>query len=276
MKDHLAIIRSLAFEVGFDACGVSKADFLFDDEYFLKQWLCNDYNGEMEYMERNLQKRLDPKLLLPNAKSVISVLLNYYPGNPEISTKPPKISRYALGEDYHKVLKNKLLQLLDKIRKEFGTVNGKAFVDSAPILEKSWAARSGLGWIGKNSLLVHPKLGSFVFIGELVVDLEIEMVDQKVPDFCGTCTRCIEACPTGAIVSPRVIDARKCIAYLTLAKKTPLTDSETESLNGWRFGCDTCQEVCPWNQKLKLASIREFQQKKDRAKLTTEELKAIF
>lgn len=243
------LINSFALSVGFDACGVSRADNLYEQEEPLSRWLNNGYHGEMGYMERNLEKRLDPRILVPNAKSVISVLLNYYPGNPQISTITPKISRYALSNDYHAVVKNMLLNLLELIRKEYGKVEGRAFVDSAPVLERAWAVKAGLGWIGNNGMLIHPKLGSFVFIGELIIDLEINPSTLQVSNRCGTCTRCMDACPTGAIVAPMVVDARKCISYLTIEKKTPLTVEEKGSLNGWCFGCDICQEVCPWNGK---------------------------
>lgn len=268
-------IRSLALQVGFEDCGVSRAEYLFEQEKPLCLWLNNGYQGEMGYMERNLDKRLDPRLLVPNAKSVISVLLNYYPGNPDISTISPKISRYALSKDYHVVLKDKLLLLLDLIRKEFGKVEGRAFVDSAPVLEKTWAARAGLGWIGKNSLLINPTLGSYVFIGELIVDLEVEPTAIHTPNRCGSCTRCLDACPTGAIVSPRVIDSRKCISYLTIEKKTPLTEDELNSLNGWCVGCDICQEVCPWNSKVSVSSTKELKPKMEILNLSNEDLTAL-
>lgn len=268
-------ITSLALEVGFDACGICKADYLQDQVMHLHHWLDSDYQGEMGYMERNIEKRLDPRVLVPNAKSIISLLLSYYPGNPEISITPPKISRYALSLDYHVVVKDKLYQLLGLIRKEFGNVEGRAFVDSAPVLEKSWAVRAGLGWIGKNSLLINPKLGSYVFIGELIIDLEIEPTFKQIPNRCGTCTRCIDACPSGAIVSPRVIDSRKCISYLTIEKKTPLTYEETQMLNGWCFGCDICQEVCPWNGKAINTKCVEIKPKQEILNITSIDLKSL-
>jgi len=268
-------ITSLALQVGFDACGISKANHLQDQVEHLNHWLNNGYQGEMTYMERNIDKRLDPRILVPNAKSVITVLFNYYPGNPEITINPPKISRYALSRDYHFVLKDKLYQLLGLIRKEFGEVEGRVFVDSAPVLEKSWAVRAGLGWIGKNSLLISPMIGSYIFIGELIIDLEIETNTAQTPNRCGTCTRCMDACPTGAIVSPSVIDARKCISYLTIEKKSPLTDKENESLNGWCFGCDICQEVCPWNGKAISTKCEEIKPKQEILDLAHIELKSI-
>lgn len=268
-------ITSLALQCGFDACGISKVDYLRDQEDHLQHWLKSNYQGEMGYMERNSNMRLDPRALVPNAKSVISVLLNYYPGNPNVSTNPPKISRYALSHDYHFVVKDKLYQLLGLIRKEFGKVEGRAFVDSAPVLEKTWAFRAGLGWIGKNSLFIHPKLGSYVFIGELIVDLQIETNTPQAPNRCGTCTRCIDACPTGAIVSPSVIDSRKCISYLTIEKKTVLNQEEKNSLNGWCFGCDICQEVCPWNSKASKTECKELEPKQEILNLTPSDISSI-
>lgn len=206
-------------------------------------------HGEMGYMERNFEKRIDPTILVEGAKSVISVLAYYNPGNPNVSVIPPKISRYALGTDYHVVVKDMLFKLLELIRTKFGNVSGRAFVDSAPVLERAWAEKAGLGWIGKNGLLINQKLGSYVFIGELIVDLEIEPSNELAPNRCRTCTKCIDACPTEAIVAPKVVDARKCISYLTIEKKSNLTEEEKSILNGWCFGCDICQEVCPWNSK---------------------------
>lgn len=268
-------IESLALLVGFDACGVSKADHLMDQEEHVNHWINNGYCGEMDYMERNIDKRLNPKKLVPNAKSVISVLLNYYSGNPDVSTKLPRISRYALSRDYHVVLKDKLHQLLELIRKEYGHIEGRAFVDSAPVLEKAWAVRAGLGWIGKNSLLINPKFGSYIFIGELIIDLEIEPTASNITKRCGSCSRCMDVCPTKAIVSPMVIDSSKCISYLTIEKKSPLTDDEKKTLNGWCFGCDICQEVCPWNSKVSYTKCKEIKPKQEILDLTTIELKSL-
>lgn len=269
------LIKSLALQVGFDDCGISKADHLFDQEEHVNRWLSNGYNGDMSFFERNQDKRFDPRVLVPNAKSVISVILSYYPGNPEVSVKPPKISRYAICNDYHKVLKDKLHILLDLIKKEFGKVEGRAFVDTAPIQEKAWASRAGLGWIGKNSLLVNPKFGTFVFIGELIVDLDLEPTSVLVEDRCGNCTHCIDACPNQAIVSPRVIDTRKCIAYLTIEKETPLTENEKKSLNGWCYGCDICQEVCPWNSKIGVSVCKSIKPNQEVLEITPEHKKTI-
>ncbi len=261
--------------MGFDACGVSQACALANSEPKLKEWLKDGMHGEMGYMERNVDKRIDPTLLVPGGKSVVSVLLNYFPGNPEISVNSPRISRYALGTDYHTVMKEMLWAMLELMRKDFGAINGRAFVDSAPVLERAWAVKAGLGWIGKNSMLIHPKLGTFTFIGELIVSLEIEPSTTQMPNRCGTCTRCIDACPTGAIVTPGVVNARKCISYLTIEKKSPLTDYEKQSLNGWCLGCDICQEVCPWNGKIKLASLNKIEPKKEITNLKGSQLQNL-
>jgi epoxyqueuosine reductase len=261
--------------LGFDACGVSSAKRLIEDSAWFEEWIAKGLQGEMDYMARNKDKRIDPSILVPGAMSVISVLLNYYPGNPEVSITPPKISRYALSTDYHIVVKGMLHKLLDIIRKEFGAVSGRAFVDTAPVLERAWTVRAGLGWIGKNGMLINQTLGSYVFIGELIVDLEIEAKSSEATNRCGTCTRCIDACPTGAIVKPFVVDARKCISYLTIEKKTPLTETEKKSLSGWCFGCDICQEVCPWNTKLEKTSTDQISPKIDILKLTKSKIQCL-
>lgn len=257
----LDIIHTVSSNLGFDACGVCEAKAFHSERDQLLHWLHKGMHADMGYMERNLEKRIDPTLLVPGAKSVISVLLSYYPGNPTIATQPPKISRYALCTDYHTVIKQMLWQMLELLRKECGPVNGRAFVDSAPVLERAWAQNAGLGWIGKNGLLIHPKLGTYTFIGELIVDIEIEPSNSTVTNRCGTCTRCMDACPTGAIVKPGVVDARRCISYLTIEKKTALSEQERQSLNGWCFGCDICQEVCPWNGKLETTKCQGLQPK---------------
>ena len=251
-------IEQLAISIGFNACGVCPAHKLSENQPPFEEWISKGMHGEMQYMERNIDKRLDPTLLVPNAKSVISVLLNYFPENRKISTAAPKISRYALSADYHTIIKKMLWQLLDSLRADFGEINGRAFVDSAPVLERAWAQKAGLGWIGKNSMLISPKLGSYTFIGELILDVDIEPSRTSIPNRCGSCTRCIDSCPTGAILAPQIIDAQKCISYLTIEKKSSLTTTEQESLNGWCFGCDICQEACPWNSKAtpqKLSSL---------------------
>jgi epoxyqueuosine reductase len=261
--------------LGFDSCGVSQAQVLEEYRTPLTAWISKGMHGEMAYMERNQEKRIDPCQLVPGAKSVVSVLLNYYPGNPKICVGAPKISRYALSIDYHKVIKDLLWRLLDMMRSEFGPISGRAFVDSAPVLERAWAQRAGLGWVGKNGMLINPNIGSYTFIGELIVDADIEPSKPDVPNRCGTCTRCMDACPTGAIESPGVVDARRCIAYLTIEKKSSLSEQEVSSLNGWCFGCDICQEVCPWNSKAKLVTLPDLQPKAEILALTKESLLSV-
>lgn len=242
-------IEQIAFDMGFHACGVSRAERLENHTERLFEWISNGYHGTMSYMERNTDLRLDPTMLVPDAKSVISVLLSYNTGELPVNLNPLKIARYACRTDYHTFMKQRLWRMLEVIRERFGPVSGRAFVDSAPVLEREWAVRAGLGWIGKNSMLINRALGSYVLIGELIVDIEIEQTPHSESNRCGTCSRCMEACPTGAIVSPGVIDARRCISYLTIEKKEPLTTNEAKMLSGWCFGCDVCQEVCPWNAR---------------------------
>lgn len=228
------------------SCGISKAEFLEEEAPRLEKWLNENRHGQMSYMENHFDKRLDPTLLVDGAKSVISLLFNYYPSEQQ-NPNSYKISKYAYGEDYHFVIKNKLKELLQFMQQEIGEVNGRAFVDSAPILDKAWAAKSGLGWVGKNSNLITQKVGSFYFIAELIVDLELEY-DKPTTDHCGTCTACIDACPTEAIVAPYVVDGSKCISYFTIELKENLPEDMKGKFNDWMFGCDVCQDVCPWNK----------------------------
>jgi epoxyqueuosine reductase len=244
-EQHSAIIREEALALGFMHCGFSKADFLEEEAPRLEQWLSNNYHGKMSYMERWFDKRLDPRLLVPGAKSVISVLLNYYPE--KLQHGELKISKYAYGRDYHFVIKDKLKALAERIRERIGAVEGRAFVDSAPVLDRAWARKSGLGWIGKNSNLIHPKAGSFFFIAELIVDLETAP-DSPMKDYCGTCTRCIDACPTQAIIAPQQVDGSKCISYFTIELKEKIPSDQKGKFDNWMFGCDVCQDVCPWNR----------------------------
>lgn len=240
------LIKEEAIRLGFMSCGISKAGFLEEEAPRLEEWLNKNRNGKMSYMENHFDKRLDPTKLVDGSKSVISLLLNYYPDkvqNPESY----KISKYAYGKDYHFVIKDKLKSLLQFIQSEIGEVAGRAFVDSAPVLDKAWAAKSGLGWIGKNSNLLSKKAGSFFFIAELIVDLELEE-DTPVTDHCGTCTACIDACPTNAIVEPYKVDGSKCISYFTIELKDELPNSFKNTFEDWMFGCDICQDVCPWNR----------------------------
>lgn len=228
------------------SCGVSKAGFLEQEAPRLEDWLNKNRNGEMHYMENHFDKRLDPTLLVPGAKSVVSLLLNYYPEETQ-REDAYKISKYAYGTDYHFVIKDKLKEFLEAIRAHIGEVDGRAFVDSAPVLDKAWAAKSGLGWVGKNSNLLTKQVGSFFFIAELIIDLELEY-DTPVTDHCGSCTACIDACPTQAIVDPYVVDGSKCISYFTIELKNEIPDYAKGKMDDWMFGCDVCQDVCPWNR----------------------------
>ncbi|MBW2938632.1 tRNA epoxyqueuosine(34) reductase QueG [Aureisphaera sp. CAU 1614] len=240
------IIKEEAKRLGFLSCGISKAQFLEEEAPRLEKWLKKNMHGEMGYMENHFDKRLDPSKLVEGSKSVISLLLNYFP-NESQREDSYKISKYAYGTDYHFVIKEKLKELLFFIQNEIGEVNGRAFVDSAPVLDKVWAAKSGLGWIGKHSNLLSKQVGSFFFIAELIVDIELEH-DSPVTDHCGTCTACIDACPTQAIVQPHVVDGSKCISYLTIELKNEIPSSFSNQMDDWMFGCDVCQDVCPWNR----------------------------
>ncbi len=240
-------IKEEAKRLGFLSCGISKAGFLEEEAPRLENWLNQQMNGQMSYMENHFDKRLDPTKLVDGAKSVISVLLNYYPSATQEDATAPKISKYAYGQDYHHVIKGKLRQLQEFITEQIGEVQGRAFVDSAPVLDKAWAAKSGLGWIGKNSNLLTQKVGSFYFIAELIVDLELAY-DTPVTDHCGSCTACIDACPTQAIVAPYVVDGSKCISYFTIELKEEIPTAVKGQFDNWMFGCDVCQDVCPWNR----------------------------
>ncbi len=241
-------IKNLASELGFDYCGISKAVRLDDDARRLEQWLHKGLHGKMQYMENYFDLRVDPSRLVPGAKSVITLLLNYYPSTSQ-AVDSPKIARYAYGNDYHEVIRNKLNYFLSKIRIDIGDIAGRGFVDSAPVLERSWAQRSGLGWVGKNGNLLTKESGSFYFIATLITDLELEYDEPFAKDFCGSCTRCLDACPTDAILPDKVVDGSKCISYFTIELKEMLIpDAYKGKFDQWMFGCDTCQDVCPWNR----------------------------
>ena len=243
---YSTIIKAEAKRLGFLSCGISKADFLEEEAPRLETWLNKNMNGDMHYMENHFDKRLDPTLLVEGSKSVVSLLLNYYPSQKQ-TVNSYKLSKYAYGNDYHHVIKHKLKSLLYFIQDEIGDVNGRAFVDSAPVLDKAWAAKSGLGWIGKHSNLLTQQVGSFYFIAELIIDLELEY-DHATTDHCGTCTKCIDACPTDAITEPYVVDGSKCISYFTIELKENLPSAFKGKFDDWMFGCDICQDVCPWNR----------------------------
>jgi len=245
-RAYALLIKQWAQDLGFLSCGISKAGFLEEEAPRLEQWLKEQKHGEMGYMANHFDKRLDPRLLVPGSKSVVSLLYNYFPSEQrEVSS--PKISKYAWGEDYHVVVKDKLALLVNRIREEIGQVEGRAFVDSAPVLEKAWAAKSGLGWLGKNGNLISKRVGSFFFLAELIIDLELE-TDGSTTDHCGSCTACIDACPTEAIVADKVVDGSKCISYFTIELKNEVPQEWKSKLDDWAFGCDVCQDVCPWNR----------------------------
>lgn len=241
------LIKTEAKRLGFLSCGISKAEFLEREAPRLENWLNKNMHGQMHYMENHFDKRLDPTKLVEDSKSVISLLLNYFPAETQKDNSAPKISKYAYGTDYHFVIKDKLKGLLGFIQEEIGEVNGRAFVDSAPVLDKVWAAKAGLGWIGKNTNLITKQTGSFYFVAELIIDLELEY-DAPTTDHCGSCTACLDACPTSAIVEPYVVDGSKCISYFTIELKDNIPTYYKGKFDNWMFGCDVCQDVCPWNR----------------------------
>ncbi len=251
-------IKNWSSKLGFDYCGVAKSVRLDDDARRLEVWLNAGMHGKMQYMENYFDLRTDPARLVPGAKSVITLLLNYYPSQTQINTAP-KIAKYAYGHDYHEVIREKLKELLMTMKEEIGEINGRGFVDSAPVLERSWATRSGLGWIGKNGNLLNKNSGSFFFIATLIVDVELEYDDPFAKDYCGSCRRCIEACPTDAILENKVVDGSKCISYYTIELKDALLpDAMKDKFANWMFGCDVCQDVCPWNRFSKPHHEKQF------------------
>lgn len=259
-QKHTEVIKKKAHELGFSFCGISEATFLEEEAPRLESWLKNGFHGEMAYMENHFDKRLDPRLLVDGAKSVVSLLLNYYPSEFQ-NENSYKISKYAYGEDYHFVIKDKLKELMHHIHEEIGEVDGRVFVDSAPVLDKAWAAKSGLGWVGKNNNLINKGNGSFFFVAELIIDLELEY-DSATTNHCGTCTACIDACPTQAIESPYIVNGSKCISYLTIELKDDIPNQFKNQLDDWMYGCDVCQDVCPWNRFSKPHSEPLFTPKK--------------
>ncbi|OUU21598.1 MAG: tRNA epoxyqueuosine(34) reductase QueG [Flavobacteriaceae bacterium TMED48] len=269
-SEYTSKIKSAAKALGFLSCGISKADFLEDEAPRLEQWLNHGHHGSMSYMERHFDKRLDPRLLVPGAKSVVSLLLNYHTDKKQTDPKAPKISSYAYGTDYHFVIKEKLKELMQIIHREIGEVNGRVFVDSAPVMDKAWAAKSGLGWLGKNTNLISKQVGSFFFIAELIIDLELDY-DAPVTDHCGSCTACIDACPTDALLQPYQIDGSKCISYLTIELKENIPTEFKGQMDNWAFGCDVCQTVCPWNRFAKPHSEPAFEPHEELLNLTKSE-----
>lgn len=280
--EHTQFIKSEAVRLGFLSCGIAKAGFLENEAPRLENWLNNNSHGKMSYMEKNFDKRLDPTLLVDGAKTVVSLLLNYYPQQFQ-NLDSYKISKYAYAQDYHFVIKEKLKELLFSIQSNIGEVAGRAFVDSAPVLDKAWAAKSGLGWIGKNSNLLTQKVGSFYFIAELIIDLDLDY-DNATTDHCGSCTACLDACPTDAIVAPYVVDGSKCISYFTIELKENIPAEMKGKFDDWAFGCDICQDVCPWNKFSKAHNEPLFNtnpdllsmSKRDWDEITEETFKAVF
>jgi len=282
-SNYASLIKTEAKRLGFLSCGISKAEFLEDEAPRLEAWLHQNSHGKMQYMENHFDKRLNPTLLVEGAKSIISLTYNYYTDQTQQDMNAPKISKYAYGIDYHYVIRNKLNELLEFIKEEIGSVNGRAFVDSGPVLEKAWAKKSGLGWVGKNSNLLTQKVGSFYFISELIIDLELE-VDHVVTDHCGSCTACIDACPTEAITEPYKVDGSKCISYFTIELKDNIPSELKGKFNDWMFGCDICQDVCPWNRFSKEHNEPLFSpkpellsmSKKDWEEITQDTFKKVF
>lgn len=282
-QKHTNLIKTEAKRLGFLSCGISKAEFLENEAPRLENWLNQNKHGEMQYMENHFDKRLDPTKLVEGSKSVVSLLLNYFPSEVQQDKTAPKISKYAYGTDYHFIIKDKLKSLLNFIQEEIGEVQGRAFVDSAPVLDKAWAAKSGLGWIGKHSNLITQQVGSFYFIAELIIDLELEY-DTPVTDHCGSCTACIDACPTQAIENPYVVNGSKCISYFTIELKDNIPSEFKGQFDNWMFGCDVCQDVCPWNRFSKSHSEPLFNphpellaiSKKDWEEITEEIFQKVF
>lgn len=277
-------IKASARQLGFDFCGIAKAQKLDEDAGRLEQWLNKGMHGTMQYMEHHFDLRIDPSRLVPGAKSVITLLLNYYPEQQQ-KENTVQVSKYAFGNDYHEVIREKLKLLLQSIKLSAGEINGRGFVDSAPVLERTWAQKSGLGWVGKNGNLIHKQMGSFFFIATLIVDVELNYDDAFAKEYCGSCTKCIDECPTGAILPEKVIDGSKCISYFTIELKDALIpDTMKGKFGNWIFGCDVCQDVCPWNRFSKpnkesgftpLPEVLNFS-KNDWEELTEESFKNIF
>ena len=284
IEKNTQLIKSFAAKQGFDYCGIAKAELLTEDAKRLESWLNRGMHGTMQYMENNFDMRIDPSRLVPDAKSVITLLFNYFPDELQIATVP-KIAKYAFGNDYHEVIREKLTLFLAEIKLSVGEVNGRGFVDSAPVMERSWAQKTGLGWIGKNGNLINKQSGSFFFIATLIVDLELNYDVSYAKDYCGACTKCIDNCPTEAILPDKVIDGSKCISYFTIELKDALIpDAMKGTFDNWMFGCDVCQDVCPWNRFSKPTNEIKFTPipavlnftNNDWEELTEENFKLIF
>lgn len=267
------LLKTQLFELGFDFVGVSKAEFLDEEAPRLEHWLKTNQHGEMKYMENHFDMRLDPRILVPGAKSVVSMLYNYYTDSEQVEGAP-KISKYAYGKDYHLVIKDKLKDILAQLSIQYGAIEGRVFVDSAPVLEKTWAKKSGLGWIGKHTNLINKNKGSYFFLAEIIVDVALEY-DGPIKDYCGTCTKCIDACPTGAIIQPYVVDGSKCISYFTIELKDAIPQEMKGKFDNWMFGCDICQEVCPWNRFSTLHNEPLFEPHPDLLKMNAKDWQEI-
>ena len=284
-EKHASILKSTAKRLGFDFCGIAKAEFLEAEAPRLEEWLNRNYQGQMGYLANHFEKRLDPTKLVDGAKTVVSLIYNYFPKEKLSEGKSDiKLAKYAYGADYHDVIRGKLTKFLEILREEIGEINGRSFVDSAPVMERQWAQKAGLGWLGKNSLLLHREMGSFFFLAELIIDLEATPDLPLAKDYCGTCTACIEACPTDAIVQPGVVDGSRCISYLTIELKEAIPDEFAGKMENWAFGCDICQDVCPWNRFSKPNSEPAFQpnselagfSNRDWIEMTEETFKRVF
>ena len=270
VSKNTAIVKQEAALLGFDFCGISNAGFLEAEAAQLESWLNQNYHGKMAYMANHFDKRLDPRKLVPGAKSVISLMINYFPNQTQVHSDAPKISKYAYGQDYHDVIRNKLNEYIEKLRALIGDIDGRAFVDSAPVMDKAWAKKSGMGWMGKNTNIINKSNGSFFFIAELITDLELTP-DVAIKDYCGTCTKCIDACPTDALFTPYQIDATKCISYLTIELKDEIPTQFGGKFENWAFGCDICQDVCPWNRFSKPHQHPELSANKDLMEMTKQD-----
>lgn len=283
-RGRTTYIKQKALEYGFSFCGIAPAQYLNDDARRLETWLSSGMHGKMQYMENYFDLRVDPTKLVPGARSVITLLMNYYPEKTQPASLP-QVSKYAYGEDYHDVIRSKIKSMLQDIRNNIGEINGRGFVDSAPVLERAWAQKSGLGWIGKNGNLISKQQGSFFFIATLITDLELDYDEAYPNNYCGTCTRCIDACPTDAILPGNVVDGSRCISYFTIELKDALIpENMSEKFGQWLFGCDVCQDVCPWNRFSKTTDEKRFQpifeimqyNKKDWEEITEDQFKKIF
>lgn len=275
MKEkYTHFIKQEAKRLGFLDCGIAKATFLEEEAPKLESWLQLGFHGEMNYMENHFEKRLDPRLLVEGAKSVVSLTYNYYPENQQHKDSY-KISKYAYGEDYHHIIKQKLRELLQSINDEIGEVSGRCFVDSAPVLERAWAEKAGIGWNGKHSLLIQKQQGSFFFLAELIIDLELDYDNPTTTNHCGTCTKCIDACPTKAILPNNTVNGSKCISYVTIELKDSIPNQFKNQMENWMFGCDICQDVCPWNRFSKPHQEPFFTPKKELLEMTKKDWEEI-